>query len=104
MSETRKLVVAISLSGSAVSFSLTVTRVKKGVDLIHYLNNSVSELNTRMKKLIVTEFMTKNNNEHKKKHKEGKVVSLNALEWSGFLIPFILNLCSNSGEVSCLTR
>jgi len=29
MSETRKLVVAISLSGSAVSFSLTVTRVKK---------------------------------------------------------------------------
>lgn len=31
-------------------------------------------------------------------------VSLSALEWSGFLIPFIRNLCSNNGEVSCRTK
>ena len=29
---------------------------------------------------------------------------LSALEWSGFLIPFIFNLCNNMADVSCRTR
>lgn len=29
---------------------------------------------------------------------------LSALEWSGFLMPFIFSLCRSSGDVSCLTK